>query len=89
MVDGERLRLSARAVQREHQVSAKLLAERMLTHELLELADQLPVLAELEVGLDATLERDQPKRFQACNRRLRKRLVAEVRSGGPRQSASA
>ncbi len=71
----ECFRLSPRPVEREHQVRAQLLAQRVLTHELLELTDQLPVLAEQEIGLDPTFERSQPQLLQARDRRLGERLV--------------
>ena len=53
----ERLGLSARAVEREHQLAAQALAMGVLRDQRLQLADQLGVAAERKVGLDALLER--------------------------------
>ena len=53
LVGLERLGLAAAAVQREHQLAAQVLAQRVLSHQRLELADELGVAAEREVGLDA------------------------------------
>jgi len=44
--------LPARAVERRHQARAKALAERVLSDELVELADQLVVAPECKVGVD-------------------------------------
>jgi hypothetical protein len=51
-VDLERLRLAARAVEREHELGAEALAERVRGDELLQLSDDFPVPAEGEIGLD-------------------------------------
>ena len=52
----ECVRLAAPAVERDHQLAAESLAQRMLRDERLELGDQLRVTAELEVRLDPLLE---------------------------------
>ena len=57
LVGLERLGLPARPVQREHQLTAQPLAQRVLRDETLELAHELRVAAEREVGLDPLLER--------------------------------
>ena len=79
----ERLRLAARAVQREHQLAAQALAQRMLGDQRLELGDQLAVLAEREPGLDVVLDRGDPQLLEAADRFLRERLVAHVRQSRP------
>ena len=56
-VDLKRLGLAAATVQAEHQLAAEPLAERVLLDESLQLADELAVAAEREVGLDALLQR--------------------------------
>jgi hypothetical protein len=53
----ERLGLTPRAVQREHELRPQPLAERMLRDERLELAHELVVPSELQLELDARLER--------------------------------
>src|SRR5205085_10261481 len=60
VVDLERFRLPARAVEREHQLAAKPLAQRVFVGEGLELADQVAVTARFELRPDAILERRQP-----------------------------
>ena len=74
----ERLGLSARAVQSNHQLAAQALAERLLADERLELADERSVTAEGELGLDPPFEPDQPQLVEPADRRARKRLVREV-----------
>jgi hypothetical protein len=59
-------------------MSPKLLAQRMLMDELLELTDQLPVPPKLEFGPDALLQRSQPKPLQTRDRGLSERLVHEI-----------
>ncbi len=75
----ECLGLPARAVQREHQLAAKRLPERGARHERLELADELGVAPEREVGLDALLEDRQPQLLEPGDLHLREGLVREVR----------
>ena len=55
----ESLRLAARAIESEHQLPARGLAQRVLAHERLELPDDVAVATELEVGLDPFLEGDE------------------------------
>ena len=83
VVDLERVRLAPGAVQREHEVCAQLLAQRVLTHELLEFGDELSVHAALQVGFDAALEHSHTKLLESRDRRLRERLVEEVRQRRP------
>ena len=79
----ERLGLATGLVEREHQLAAQSLAERMLGHELLELADQLGAPAGSEVGVDPLLQRLQAQFLQPRDLLLRKRLVAELVEGRP------
>ena len=57
-VAGQRVGLPARPIEREHQLAAQALAQRMAAREPLELPDELVVAPEREVGIDAVLERD-------------------------------
>ena len=59
------LRLPARTIQRQHELPAEGLAERMVADERLERADDVAVPAELEIGLDPLLERDEPELLEA------------------------
>ena len=79
LVGLERLGLSARPVQREHQLTAQPLAQRVLRDETLELADELRMAAEREIGLDPLLERREAKLLEADDRGLGELLVGEVR----------
>ena len=74
----ERLRLPARAVEREHELAPEPLAVRMLGDQRLELADQARVAAEREVGLDPLLERRQPELLEPAGLDPRERLLAEL-----------
>ena len=56
----------------------------MQPDERLELADDLDVAAEREVGLEPALEGGQTQLLEACDRRLRERLVGNV---GERRTA--
>ena len=78
----ERLGLPAGAVEREHQLPAQSLPQRMLADERLELADELGVAATLEIGVEPRLERDEPELLQPCDLGLRPALVREVGEGG-------
>ena len=85
----EGLGLAASAVQRQDELATQPLAQRMLRHEGLELANQLGVPSAGEVGVDAVLEQ--------CDRSSSSRPIspcandskAKSASAGPRQTASA
>jgi hypothetical protein len=64
-VDRERLGLPARAVERAHERGGESLAQRMLVDERLELADELGVTAEREVGVEPPLQRVQAELLEA------------------------
>ena len=83
-VGGERLGLAAGAVQREHVLAPEALPERLGGDEGLELADQLRVAAEGEVGLDPLLERVQTELLEPCDLALDELLVTEI---GERRAA--
>ena len=83
MVEADGLRLPAAPVEREHQLRAELLAQWVSADELLELADECPVRAELQVGGDSPLERAQPELLQAADRGLGEGVVGEVRQRRP------
>jgi hypothetical protein len=74
----ERLGLPAGPVQGEHQLSAQALAERVLEHQGLQLADEVDVAAELEVNLDPLLERRHASRVQAGRLHHAQALGGEV-----------
>ena len=88
-VDVERLRLPPRAVEREHELGAEALAERVGGDELLQLADDVRMPAEGEIRLDPALERGQAQLLEARDRRLRERLVGEVGERRPAPEARA
>lgn len=78
LVRVERLCLTAGAIQREHEQSAKRLAERMLCDDSLELGDHLGVATGFDVGLDPLLDRDDPELFEPADLSLGERLEHEV-----------
>ena len=77
-VGGERVRLAAEPVEREHLLAAQALAQRVLGDQRLELPRERRVLAAREVGLDALLERQHAQLVEAAHLGLRERLVAEL-----------
>ena len=83
----QRLRLAPRAVQREHQLAAQALAQRMLDDQRLELGNHLAVLTGREPGLDMVLDCGDPQLLEAADRFLRERLVAHVRQSRPTPEA--
>ncbi len=83
VVETDRLRLPASPVEREHQLRPELLAQGVYADELLELADERPVPAQLQVGVDSPLERGQPELLQASDRGLGERVVGEIRQRRP------
>jgi hypothetical protein len=64
----KRVGLPTASIEREHEVAPKSLAVGMLANERLELADELNVLAGLELGRDVTLQR--AREFLPQTRRL-------------------
>ena len=79
VVDTQRVRLTAGAIEREHQLPAQPLAQRMTGDERLELGDDLGVTREREVGLDPFLDGGQAELLQAGDLLLRERVEGEVR----------
>ena len=75
------LRLPARAVEREHELAAQALRQRVLGDQTLELADELAVPAEGEIRVDAILERGEVKLRQPADLALSPRLVGELGEG--------
>jgi hypothetical protein len=58
-VDAQGLRLSACAIEREHELSPQALAKRVPGGQRLELGDQRVVVPERQLGVDALLRRDE------------------------------
>ena len=79
LVGSESLGLSIRAVEGEHELAAKPLAERVCTDQRLELADQRPVAARSEIGVDALLDSRHASLFEARDLGLCERIEGEVR----------
>ena len=83
-VHRQRLDLTAGAVQREHQLRAQPLTQRELAYQRVQLADQLLLVAEREIGVDPVLQRRQASLLEPCDLSLSERLVGEV---GQRRTA--
>jgi hypothetical protein len=79
----ERVRLSSGAVEREHELAAKALAQRVASDESLELGDQQIVPAEREIRIDAVLERREPAFLEPLDIDARERLEGEIRERRP------
>ncbi len=77
-VDLEGLCLAPGAVEREHPLRDEPFLERVAMRKHVELADQLHVLAESQVGFDPLRQRRQAKLLQSVDVRLREPLVGEV-----------
>jgi hypothetical protein len=80
----ERIGLPATAVEREHQLPAQALPQRMGAHQRFKLRGHVHVCAEREVSLDPLFERGDAQMLQSRNFRLGERLVDEV---GQRRSS--
>ena len=81
LVDLERVGVAAGAVEGEHKLGVGALAERLLPGQRLELAHELGMAAEREVGIDPSLQAGQAELLQAGDLGLREGLVAEVGEG--------
>src|SRR4051794_8313916 len=75
----ERLRLTPRAIQREHQLRVQTLAPGILTGSLSELGDQLAIKTEGQFGRDALVGRDELSLLESLDVHLRERVEVEVR----------
>ena len=74
----ERLGLPAAAVEREHQLAAEPLAERVLGDQRLELGDEVGVGAERELGVDQILQRRRRELLEPRGLAKRERLEEQV-----------
>ena len=83
LVDLQRLGLPTRAVEREHQLGAEALPERMRRRQRLELRHELGVAAGREPGLDPVLDRRHPELREPGDLGPRERGVGEVGEHGP------
>jgi hypothetical protein len=84
----ERLGLAVRAVEREHELPGQALAHRVVGHQPLELGHQLPMAPQLQVRLDALLQRGDAELLQPGDLGARERLelqAAEWRTAPQRQ----
>ena len=78
LVDAQGVALAARAVERQHLQVAEALARRVPVCERRHLAQDLRRAAELQLGGEALLERDEPQLLEPGDLALRKRLEREV-----------
>jgi hypothetical protein len=74
----ERLCLSPRSVEGEHELTARPLAKRLLVDERLQLANELGVVAEREPRLNQLLPGCEAKLFEPADLILRPALVREI-----------
>ena len=78
LIDLERFRLAPGAVEREHQLRAQMLAQRMLSDKPLDLGYQLGVPAQGEISIDAFLETDEAQLLEARDLESGKAVVGEL-----------
>lgn len=81
LVDLERLRLASRAVEGEHQLAAQAFSERMLVHEHFQLANEVGVPADGEIGVDPVLKTGQAELLQTGDLSLGEALVGKLAEG--------
>src|SRR5262249_12704917 len=79
----ECLGLAARVVQRAHEEPPEGLPQPVLRDEALELSDDVAGQTELDVGLDALLQRDEAEILEPPRLRQRELLVLELGERGP------
>jgi hypothetical protein len=79
----ERLGLPAGAVERDHELPAEPLAQRVVSDQPFELGDELAVAPVREVGVDPVLDQREPELVEARDLGLRPRLVPELVQDGP------
>jgi hypothetical protein len=77
----ERVGLTARRVQRAHELAAQPLPQRMLGGQLLDLGNELGATAECQVGVDPVLGRGQPQLGEPGDRARGERRVGHVGQG--------
>ncbi len=77
-VDGQRLDVPARGVQRPHPLLDEPLAQRRLLRSALELGQHRVRAAQLQIGVVARLHSVPAQLLEPGDRRLRERLVAQV-----------
>ena len=74
----QRLGLAAGPIEGEHQLPAQPLAQRMLSHQPLQLRAQAGVLANCQFCLDPVLDRQQAQRFEPLDLEPGKRLKLQI-----------
>jgi hypothetical protein len=77
----ERLGLASRAIESDHQLATKTLAERMFRNEGLELADDVGMSARHEISFDPAVETRKPYLAETRDLGLREALIRELRKG--------
>ena len=88
VVDRERLGLAPRPVEGAHQLAARSLAQRVGRHQGAKLADEVGVMAECEVGLDAVLDAHDPQLLEVLGVRGGERLGELGQRRAPPQGES-
>ena len=79
LVDVECARLSAGAVEGEHQLRTEPLPVGMLRDQRLELRHECGIAAKCEIGIDSLLERAQSQLVELCDGGARERLGPQLR----------
>ena len=80
----ERLGLPPRSIQREHELRAQTLPQRVLSDRCLQLTHDAEMPAKCQLGLETLLERGQPELLEPSGLSLSERLIGEL---GQRRAA--
>ena len=83
VVDTQGVRLSAGAIEREHQLPAKAFAQWMLRNQSLQLRSDVGVAAESQIRLEPLLDCAEAQLVQPADLALSERVVGEVGEGRP------
>jgi len=79
LIDAQCFGLTPRAVEREHQLAAQALAQRMLTDQCLELANKRSASPERKIRVDSILQGGHARLLQTRQLALGERFIDEVR----------
>jgi hypothetical protein len=82
-IDLERFRLSARTVERDHQLPTQPLPITVLIDQRLELSNELRMTPSGQIRLDPRLNAAKAKLLQSGRLCLSERLVHDIGEGGP------
>ena len=83
LVDLERLRVPSAAIEREHELRDEPFAVGVLADEHLQFADDRLVMSEIQLRVEAQLERAQPRLLETLSLRASRRSERDVGESRP------